>query len=244
MATFNHENYAPDFNWFETVYEDARTDGALIGFDVENIFFSGFWAQGDGAQFIGGLGYAKGCVKAVKEYAPRDAELISIAEDWAAMQRANFYSITGRVTSSGHYSHSGCTSFEFEDSRYGRYITTEAFDECAAVAIVRRFMDWIYEKLRTEYEYQSAWLLALAYGETLPETITRSSRELARTLRGLRKVKALLPSPVKYAIESRVNELRDEIRDAIVERQEIAENFHYWRDGQRVDVAAFFADNY
>lgn len=42
-----------DWEWWDTVYEDAKEDGKALGYDIDDIRFSGFWSQGDGASWTG-----------------------------------------------------------------------------------------------------------------------------------------------------------------------------------------------
>lgn len=42
-------------DWWEGVYECAKEDGAKRGFEIEDIRFSGFWSQGDGASWTGSV---------------------------------------------------------------------------------------------------------------------------------------------------------------------------------------------
>jgi len=79
-----------DFEWwFDAVY-DAKQIGALMGIDIDEVYFSGFWSQGDGACFTGEYRYKKGSVAAIKKEFPTDKELHYIAENLAAIQRQNF----------------------------------------------------------------------------------------------------------------------------------------------------------
>ena len=39
--------------WYDYIYEDAREAGRVRGFDIDKMFFSGFWSQGDGASWLG-----------------------------------------------------------------------------------------------------------------------------------------------------------------------------------------------
>lgn len=85
-------------DWFDGVYEMFTQDMEKIGIEVDKMYFSGFWSQGDGACFEGrvsnwhdfltSLGYT-------------DAALINHAAD-----HFRFY-----VSHSGHYYHENCTSF-------------------------------------------------------------------------------------------------------------------------------------
>ena len=47
-----HE-YAADYDWWETLYEDFKADCLALGVRVDDIQFSGFYSQGDGAAFTG-----------------------------------------------------------------------------------------------------------------------------------------------------------------------------------------------
>jgi len=42
-----------DYEWWEGVYEMAKTDGYEKGFCIDKIYFSGFCSQGDGASWVG-----------------------------------------------------------------------------------------------------------------------------------------------------------------------------------------------
>lgn len=44
---------ATDHEWWDGVYDLAKEDGAKRGFEIEDIRFSGFWSQGDGASWTG-----------------------------------------------------------------------------------------------------------------------------------------------------------------------------------------------
>lgn len=95
-----HRNWNVDFiDWWDSVYEQFGADMEAIGIEVDRMYFSGFWSQGDGACFEGrvrewplflaSLGYT-------------DSALI----DHAAAQFRLY------VHHSGHYYHENCTMFE------------------------------------------------------------------------------------------------------------------------------------
>lgn len=46
---------ATGHDWYESVYDLAKEDGAKRGFEIEDIRFSGFWSQGDGASWTGSV---------------------------------------------------------------------------------------------------------------------------------------------------------------------------------------------
>lgn len=51
-----HRDYYVRDDWYTNVYDDFREDMKKVGIDVEHIYFSGFWSQGDGACFEGRVG--------------------------------------------------------------------------------------------------------------------------------------------------------------------------------------------
>jgi hypothetical protein len=44
-----------DYEWWDGVYENAKAGGPERGFDIDDIRFSGFWSQGDGASWTGSV---------------------------------------------------------------------------------------------------------------------------------------------------------------------------------------------
>lgn len=138
--------------WWDFVYEDAITIGKLMGIEIDNIYFSGFWSQGDGAQFKGCYAYEKGSVKKVKDHAQNDEELHRIAEELYKFQRRFFYTAEARITTQGHYSHSGCTCIDAGD----QHGDLNSADEIELSVILRDFMDWIYRRLEEEYNWLNA----------------------------------------------------------------------------------------
>jgi hypothetical protein len=94
-----HRNWNVEhFDWWDEVYGVFKSDMAEIGIEVDKMYFSGFWSQGDGAcfegsvdnwpKFLASLGYA-------------DPALITLADTgW------RFH-----VEHRGHYYHENCTSF-------------------------------------------------------------------------------------------------------------------------------------
>ena len=162
-----------DHDWWDVIYEDAKEIGSLMGVEIDKIYFSGFSCQGDGAQFTGHYSYNKGSVEKVKSHAPRAKELHRIAEELYKFQRRFFYTATARITTQGHYSHSGCTCIDAGD----QHGDLNSADEIELTKILRDFMDWIYVNLREEYEYLSA-------DEQIEEAITCMGNEYQFTENG------------------------------------------------------------
>lgn len=148
--TQNSEGYL-DYEWYDGVFEDATTIAALMGIDIDKIYFSGFWSQGDGACFEGEYRYKKGSVKAVKEYAPADTELHRIVTELYELQRKNFFQLTANVTHYGNYYHERSNRISIDTLNSDRYISDDT-DE-ALTELLRDYMLWIYKKLETDHDY-------------------------------------------------------------------------------------------
>ncbi len=146
-----------DFEWWDAVYEDAKTIAGLMGIDIDTIYFSGFSSKGDGACFEGSYEYKAGSRAAVMAHAPKDEELLRIATELAAVQRRSFYQVRASIEQSGHYNHRYCTdiSVSFESHNSGADYHTEEAEE-AVIELLRDYMLWIYKQLETEYEYRTS----------------------------------------------------------------------------------------
>ena len=143
--------------WWDFCFEDFKEIAKLIGIDIKNIYFSGFYSQGNGACFEGYYSYAKQSIKNLKAFCPNETEVFKIAEGLQAIQKKHLYSLSASVKHSGHYYHSGCT--EIQVYKNDSYEDIQEIDE-----LLRDFMDWMYSKLRKEYEY-------LTSEESILETI-------------------------------------------------------------------------
>lgn len=163
-------------NWYETVFEDAKQIGALMGIEIDRIGFSGFSCQGDGAHFEGSFSYEKNALKNVKQYAPLDKDLHSIVEDYTAIQRKVFYKLVGKVVHSGHYEHSGCTNISVEHAD-DYYRDIGSLDQ-EMTEVLRRFMDWIYKELEADYEASTSEEAASEYYNDMSFTFDEQGKIL------------------------------------------------------------------
>lgn len=161
---------------YDFVYEDAATAGEIIGIDIRTrpvklmngstrydptIYWSGFWSQGDGACYEGSYSYRdgyvakKGVLKALKAYAPLDTDLHNICKRLSKAQARYFYKLEASIKHRGHYYHSGCMSIEVSHCEdHYRDIDSDTVDEITQC--LREFADWIYARLKAEYEYQTS----------------------------------------------------------------------------------------
>lgn len=158
---------ASDSFWSECVIEDATTIGAILGIDIENIYWSGFSSQGDGASFTGRYGYKKGWRKALRNYVGGDClpVLERIGKALQAAQKPTMYSGTARISTSGNYCHAWTMRFDCE----GEYGLLGDF-ELAISEALRDFANWVYRQLESEYDYQNS-------DETVDENIRANEYE-------------------------------------------------------------------
>jgi hypothetical protein len=143
-----------DYDWWDCTFDDAKAAGKYIGINVDDIRFSGFWSQGDGASFSGSYEYRKGAEKAVRKYAPLDTELHAIAQGLTAIQRRYFYQLGASISFTGRYCHEGCTSIDVWDKRGFDTDLTDA--EEVVSELLRDFMRWIYRQLENEFNWLQA----------------------------------------------------------------------------------------
>lgn len=247
MRGYLRMRYEPCSDWHDSTIDDAKAIAALMGWQIDNVYYSGFSSQGDGACFTGRMGYAKGCATAVKSYAPADTTLHRIAERWQELQRRCFYSIECKVTHSGRYYHEYCTEFEtlIGSARdwYSDFPDDKA-EECKDIA--RDFMRWIYRALEREYDYQAAWALAQGWQDQA-EVMANSRKEARQLVQAMRAaIKAGMDSPaiICIALRKQLRGYLDTWERARQEREAIAGNFHYWQDDKSLSIAEFTSANF
>jgi hypothetical protein len=155
LDNFRTINFS-DSDWYESEFDWFKDCAKALGIEIENIYFTGFWSQGDGAQFTGTYTYRKGWRKALSEVTS-DPALISIGEALKAVQRRNFYQLSATVKTRGRYSHEMATSIDVtrEDS-WSELDLARAGDDDDVTEALRDFMRWMYRRLEAEYEYQTS----------------------------------------------------------------------------------------
>ena len=135
-----------DYEWWDCTYEDAKKCADCIGIEIDKIYFSGFWSQGDGACFKGKYAYRKGWKKALKGYAPMDKELLKIGQALQDLQKPLFYNAQCDISCNDRYFR---TSADF--GFYGKYETEKDFSQ-----LFTDFASWIYNQLEKEWEWLSS----------------------------------------------------------------------------------------
>ena len=156
-----------DHEWWDSDFEDIKAIATLMGIGIENVYFSGFSSQGDGACFTGYYSYGKQSLEKVKDYAPQDEELYRIAKALQTAQRPCFYGLQARIEHRGRYSHEYCTTIDVSTDDY--YCLSESTDEDLQDAL-RDYMRWMYRQIRAQYEY-------LTGEEAIVETIEANEYE-------------------------------------------------------------------
>lgn len=164
-AWWRRASEGDDF-WHENVIEDAKQCFALAGFDIDKVYFTGFWSQGDGACFVGSWRARDVKPGALKQHAPQDKELHRIAAECERIALA-FPDASARMTHRDRYCHEYSASIDVdlapEDDDEARPVAEwdalakerEPFTD-AIVEVLRDAMRWTYRTLEKEYEWQNA----------------------------------------------------------------------------------------
>jgi hypothetical protein len=158
----------PIGEWWDAVYDMAKEDGEEFGFRIDDIKFSGFWSQGDGACWMGLVDLNKWIESPECDLSLRCKMLMKsgLINDFIAKDV--------RVSCSrSNYFHSGTMDLtdgiEIYDASWGLtdgplagMSGTDWYEEMtpflpdaheALLKSVRGFADEIYKQLEKEYEY-------------------------------------------------------------------------------------------
>lgn len=138
--------------WYECAMDDAKTIGAILGIGIDQVYWSGFWSQGDGASFTGRYQYRKGWRKVLRAHVGGDSlpAMERIGEALQAAQKPTMYSGTASISTSGNYCHAWTMRFDC-DVEYG---DLGDFELVISEAL-RDYANWIYCQLESEYNYQT-----------------------------------------------------------------------------------------
>ena len=150
--------------WWQCTYEDFKQQMGEQGIYVSDMYFSGFWSQGDGACFEGFIEDMKQYLE--KNFKPDDYPMIRKLLDGGG-------SVKFSVKHSGHYyHHENCTQFYIEADRlehvldapsdfhvavlenYDQLLDGEIVDfKKESVEIFKNFMRKFYRDLEQEYDH-------------------------------------------------------------------------------------------
>lgn len=181
-------------DWWDCVYNDFKSEMEAIGIEVDNIYFRGFWSQGDGACF-------EGCVRDWRLFLP------SLGYNCPALIELAVNHFSFSVEHSGHYYHENCTSFgnnlplpDHDEDRWfaDNYLPYEqdSVQEAAAMALLNQYlagsfedefteafknhMRELYKQLEAEYEHltsDEAVLDALEANDQIEDAINDAITE-------------------------------------------------------------------
>lgn len=156
----------------EYVLTDAAEICALLGIELDthavklhgggtrhdpDIFYAGFYSQGDGASFTGTYAHKAGSLKAITAHAPQESELHRIARELADLQKTYAYKLRAtirRISYQYSHEHTVCVDAELDTENPEWTVTPE--DEETLTEAMRDLMRWIYKALQQEYEYRLA----------------------------------------------------------------------------------------
>jgi hypothetical protein len=144
-----------DYKWWEFVYEGFKEKATGMGFDVTNIYFSGFWSQGDGAMFE----YHRLDNKLLLQFV-EGLKLSPMRKQWLVN---NAY-VSGSGRHSGHYYHSGCCTHSIYwqvdngqlhwSTNFYRWIESFVEDfEYFIKGLYEELCSELYKSLEKEYEH-------------------------------------------------------------------------------------------
>lgn len=244
MTYFNFERFTPDNDEFaEPVIEDFKELCAIIGIDVDNVYFSGFWSQGDGAMFTGSFYHKAGSVKAIKKFCPKDKELHRIAIELSKAQKKHFYSISGTIKHRGHYYHENCASFDFDDTRHNYGWTNSSFDENDFEQPLKELMQWLYSSLERSYEYSKAWNYCRVHDDNTEE-LAQLRTECKELIKGYKQLPAETPAIIKQNAIDSISDLLEKMEELKQDNIQIIDNFHFYKDGKSVSFQQFKKEDF
>jgi hypothetical protein len=166
-----------DHEWWDYIFENAKIDGDKLGFEVENIEFSGFSSQGDGASWTGRIDMPKFVEVHMEPDSAWYGEDVILLALWSeggwidrfiSMANHNYrYYHSGGMSISdypsnalsldpdddavlGHGALAGASIYQLTESFDYEQRITEWCDE--ALKQARSFADDIYKKLEAAYD--------------------------------------------------------------------------------------------
>ena len=171
-----HRQINVEHDWWEFVYEEFKERMAKVGIEVDKIYFSGFWSQGDGACFEGTINP----LRFFRKHFPQEYPTIRLVLRHGGTARIS-------CRHSGHYYHEHSTSFSIDYDMPSNVMPTptdfhelivEGYDasmelemsdfETQSVELFRKYMRELYRELEKEYDN-------LTSDEAVMETIVANS---------------------------------------------------------------------
>ena len=151
VAINNHREINAYDGWWEPIYEGLHDRAEQAGFEVQDIYFSGFWSQGDGAMFTYS-GFNDGMLKSFVEQLD-----LSDADKVVILSQAD---TCGKGIHRGHYYHEqSCDHYNTLDStnpdwEYATDLISQ-HDDAFDKYVIRTYKDLcreLYRDLEKYYE--------------------------------------------------------------------------------------------
>lgn len=159
---------ALSYDWWDSTYEEWTEKLKEKGINIENIYFSGFWLQGDGACFTGSVAAGPFIKAHATEENKWTSKYYVLLEAWEDSGTGNF-----ALRHSGHYYHCYCVTnsdindcnyapskgifSQMEDEEFAALVNKQLDEfETDAMDICRGYMNDIYRALEEEYEHQTS----------------------------------------------------------------------------------------
>jgi len=156
-----YREHGLDYDWWDGVYDYAKETAGKFGLEIDDIFFSGFWSQGDGAFYTGRLIF-KPCVVAELPEEVRDI-YETLYEVHSLMKIAvPFFIWIVDISHVGRHSHGHTMqiatdiSADIDDPIGGEGTALETImkeTEQDVAEALRDYALWIYRTLEKEYEF-------------------------------------------------------------------------------------------
>ena len=161
--------------WYEHLYDEFKGYGKADGFEIDDINFSGFWSQGDGAMWTGDI-YLPDFIRAkLPESIGRDCWLWLIEDGWVhdrlpIYRQSHHYSHShtmgiGNLETYGHETETLKTDCILKGAPVeavwalimnDRACNINSVEELEEMALqeARQFAEDMYTRLREAYEYE------------------------------------------------------------------------------------------
>ena len=148
------------------ILDDMIECGATIGINVDNIYYSGFSSQGDGACFVGSYKFKPDWKSSLENFCPGYTQLISLGERLQAAneQYGKLYATVYKT--SYRYDHENTVTVDVQsdsDIEDFPFLVLDAQDTIEE--ILKDFMHEIYRRLEEEY----TWTNSLEFFQEMAE---------------------------------------------------------------------------
>ena len=139
---------------YDFIKDDIIELGNCIGINIDELLYSGFYSQGDGACITGDYEYKPNWKARLSTYAPLDTTMNELGE---ALENINKWSesFSVNITHSGRYYHENSVDIEcsYDDCDTDVEAAERTLARKAVGDLLRQFMQYSYTLLEKKYEY-------------------------------------------------------------------------------------------